>query len=51
VFSNIVLNEGEHGIDYNFGEGGTTLVNKRMFLASSPTSRNRSAIGREFLPK
>ena len=36
VFSNIALNEGEHGIDYNFGEGGTTLVNKRMFLASKP---------------
>jgi len=36
VFANIELGEGEHGIDYNFGEGGTTLVNKRMFLASVP---------------
>jgi hypothetical protein len=37
-FSNIRLNSGEHGIEYNFGER-TANINKRMFLASTPKPR------------
>lgn len=37
-FTNIRLNAGEHGIDYNFGER-TANINKRMFLASTPKPR------------
>jgi hypothetical protein len=36
-FSNIVLAAGQHGIDFNFGELGLGDVNKRLFLASTPT--------------
>jgi hypothetical protein len=37
-FSNIRLDAGEHGINYNFGER-TASINKRMFLASTPKPR------------
>ncbi len=37
-FSNIRLDAGEHGIDYNFGERMAN-INKRMFLASTPKPR------------
>jgi hypothetical protein len=36
-FSNIVLAAGQYGIDFNFGELGLSDVNKRLFLASTPS--------------